>query len=241
MSVVPLSELGLCITDASVVQAACDAAILAREASFIAWAQTGATAAIVAANLPDSADVQAACDAAILAREASLTAWSQTGAAAAIAAANLPDTTDVEAACAAAIAAASLATSANVAAIPAAVLGVAVTTYGLGHSTFSFGAGPTEGEVMAPIAGRKFQIYGFVAILSGAGGSVTLRSGTAVNAPGNSNLSAAYPLSVGVPLPIPVNPNKYPLWTTVDNEGIYVAKPAAGSCIGEVWWVAADN
>lgn len=203
MSVVPLSELGLCTTDAAVVQTACEAAIDARQASLTTLAQTGATAAIVAANLPDTADVQAAC--------------------------------------AAAIAAASLATSASVAAIPAAVLGVGVTTYGLGHSTFSFGAGSTEGEVMAPIAGRKFQIYGFVAILSGAGGNVTLRSGTAVNAPGNSDLSASYPLIVGAPLPIPVNPNTYPLWTTVNSEGIYVAKPVGGACIGEVWWVAADN
>lgn len=177
MSVVPLSELGLCTTDAVVVQAACEAAIDARQASFTTWAQTGATAAIVAANLPDSADVQIACDAAILARQASFTTWAQTGAAAAILAANIPDSTDIQAACdaailarqasfttwsqtgaAAAITAATLATAANVAAVPAATKALAVGATPL-HTTVNIsGAGVSGTVVAAPAAGSRIHV-----------------------------------------------------------------------------------
>ena len=142
----------------------------------------------------------------------------------------------------AAIAGAGLATSGDVAAVPAAVaarlLGIA-STFGTGRTPFSFGVGTVEGEVMAPIAGRKFQIHGFVAILSTAGGNVAIRSGLAVGNAGNSNLSASYPMIVGVPLPLITNASDLPLWTTANNQGIYVAKPNAAICVGEVWWSAA--
>lgn len=170
--------------------------------------------------------------------------------AAVIAAANLPSLADVQNAIANALSGAGLATSAEVAGVTAAVaavgpgvtnslLGVAAQL-GMGHSTFSIGAGPTEGVVNSAIAGRKYRIYGFVAMLSGAGGNVTLRSGTTVGAPGNSNLSAVYPMLVGVPLPLVTNAaaGNLALWSTLDNEGILVSKPAAAACVGEVWWSA---
>jgi hypothetical protein len=77
-------------------------------------------------------------------------------------------------------------------------------------------------------------------MLSAAAGSVALRSGIAVNNAGNSNLSALYPMIVGVPLPFVGNANKYPLWTSLNNQGIYVSKPNTGVLVGELWWVAAD-
>jgi hypothetical protein len=148
----------------------------------------------------------------------------------------------VQAAASAAIAGAGLATAGDVSGVPNAVaatlLGVA-STLGVGHTPFSFGVGTVEGEVMPPIAGRKFQIHGFVAILSTASGNVAIRSGLAVGDAGNSNLSASYPMIVGVPLPLVTNGSNLPLWTTADNQGIYVAKPNAAICVGEVWWSAA--
>jgi len=147
----------------------------------------------------------------------------------------------VQAAAAAAIAGAGLATTGDVAGVPAAVaarlLGIA-STFGVGRTPFSFGVGTVEGEVMAPIAGRRFQIHGFVAILSTAAGNVAIRSGLAVGDAGNSNLSASYPMIVGVPLPLITNASDLPLWTTLDNQGIYVGKPNAAICVGEVWWSA---
>lgn len=63
MSIIPLDQLGKC--SSADVQIGCEAAIDAKSASFITWAETGAAAAILAASLPDGAGVEAACAAAI--------------------------------------------------------------------------------------------------------------------------------------------------------------------------------
>ncbi len=72
MSIIPLDELGKC--SSADVQVGCEAAIDAKSASFITWAQTGAAAAILAASLPDGAGVEAACVAAITSETAGLVA-----------------------------------------------------------------------------------------------------------------------------------------------------------------------
>lgn len=136
MSVVPLSELGLCLSVADV--------------------QAGCAAAIAAADLPSTAEVQAACEAAIDNRQVALTTWAETGAAAAIAAANLPTDADVQAASAAAIAAAAGAAIPSVVQIQAglaktselqpaadaaltAAIGVAIPTVGQNQSGLATG------------------------------------------------------------------------------------------------------